>query len=121
MLLAPGHRRVVRQVECPPHMLARPNAYWMLRRASRRLYESTPNFVPAAIRELADAIEILRKAADELEKESKPCHHWVQYNLGTTYEICCPACSTLFEATGDFYAPQCPNCKGFLREKGKGE
>ena len=113
--MKPGESRVVRELPCPHHMLHHPNEYWMLRRASRRLYERTENFTPAAIRDLADAVEVLRNAADAME--SRPCRVWTDHKLGTIYEICCPGCETLFEWTGKFYAPQCPSCKRWLRSE----
>lgn len=113
--LKPGESRVSRELPCPKHMLARPNEYWLLRRAARRLYEVTPSFTPAAIYELAEAVTVLRSAADILEAQAKPCRAWVQSELGTVYEICCPSCETVFEWTGKFYAPQCPVCHKWLK------
>jgi len=58
---------------------------------------------------------MLRGLADQTE--TKPMNCWIESQLGVTFEIKCPNCLTVFQWKGKFYAPQCPNCKGFLTER----
>lgn len=67
-------------------------------------------------RNYADAMEILKVLADAVP--AHPSKAWTLNKLGIVYEICCPHCKTVFEWTGKFYAPRCPNCERWLQERG---
>lgn len=116
--MKPGESRIARELPCPPHMYSYPNGYWMLWRAAERLAESIKINQFWEINrwdELRDAISVLRETAEQFEK--RPCRAWTENKLGVVYEICCPACSAVFEWTGKFYAPRCTNCQQWLTQR----
>lgn len=116
--LLPGQARIVREEACPEHMMSHTNEYFLLNRAAMRLMDNGRDlFWRDAFRRAAvfDAIEVLRDLA--AIQPVHPCKSWILYGSGIVREIRCPGCSEIFEWKGNFYVPQCPKCKGFLRKR----
>jgi hypothetical protein len=113
--MKPGESRIVRELPCPPRQMARPNEYWLLRRAGNRLMEHFNYWDLTAWRNYQDAMVILKTLADGMP--THPSKGWTKFQMGIVREICCPTCEKLFEWEGNFYEPQCPHCERILRTR----
>src|SRR5258708_26214713 len=120
-VLKPGESRIIHELPCPPDWMSHTNQFWQLRRAAKHLLHSKVqgfSWMDEKWRDgwqdVLEAVEMLRQIATL--QPTKPISTWVDGKLGTTYEICCPHCQTIFEWKGKFYAPQCPECHRWLQE-----
>ena len=103
---------------CPPHMYTRPHGYWFIRRIARRFLQNDFDLIWENDDYFESAITVLRKLRDTAKLfPATPWKRWAEERLGEVQLICCPNCETEFTWVGHFYAPQCPGCKHWLRER----